>query len=153
MRPDEWKRRRARHKALKAKAKNTLTEQERFRASLPNVDPVKVTEAATYYFDESKGWWLDSACPMHPETKGPFSSLGDAMEVGEMGCTPCREEGCPARITSGPETEAEISRSEVITHEGSDPRPPGRAMVVDLKLRTKPTPRRGGRDRKGMVAS
>jgi|GEM_PF-2398654 len=153
MRPDEWKRRRARHKALKAKAKNTLTEQERFRASLPNVEPIKVTEAAAYYFDESKGWWLDSACPMHPETKGPFSSLGDAMEVGEKGCTPCREKGCPARITRSPETEAGIGRSEVITHEGSDQHPTGRARVVDLKVRTKPTPRRGGRDGMDMAAS
>jgi hypothetical protein len=153
MRPDEWKRRRARHKALNAKAKNTLTEQERFRASLPNVEPIKVTEAAAYYFDESKGWWLDSACPMHPETKGPFSSLGDAMEVGEQGCTLCREKSCPARITSCPEAEAEIDRSEVITHEGSDQRPTGRARVVDLKVRTKPIPRRGGRDGKGVAAS
>jgi hypothetical protein len=138
MRPDEWNRRRARHKALMAKAKNTLTEQERFRASLPNVEPIKVTEAATYYFDESKGWWLDSICPMRPETKGPFSSLGVAMEVGERGCTPCRERGCPARITSVSDIEAEIGRSEVITHEGSDQYPTGRARVVDLKARTKP---------------
>ncbi len=153
MRPDEWKRRRARHTALKAKAKNTLTEQERFRASLPNVEPIEVTEAAAYYFDESKGWWLDSACPMHPETKGPFSSLGDAMEVGEQGCTLCQEKSCPARITSRPEAEAEIDRSEVFTHEGSDQRPTGRARVVDLKVRTKPVPHRGGRDGKGVAAS
>lgn len=151
MRPDEWKRRRARKKALKAKAKNTLTDRERFLASLPNVEPIKVTEAAAYYFAESKGWWLDSACPMHPETKGPFSSLEDAMEVGERGCTPCLERGCPARITSGPG--AGLGRSEVITHDESAQRPSGRARVVDLKVRTRPSPRREGRDENGLAAS
>lgn len=150
MRPDEWKRRKARKKALKAKAKNTLTEQERFRASLPNVEPIRVTEAAAYYFDESKGWWLDSACPMNPETKGPFSSLEEAMEIGECGCTPCLEKGCPARIVNGPE--AGMVRSEVINHDGQSHCPIGRARVVDLRARTKPSMRRASRDGEGMAA-
>lgn len=149
MKPDERNKRRRHGKAQNAKTQNNdkmqnanvkgvRTDLESFRADLPNVEPVKVTEAAMYYHAEPKGWWFEPACPVYPEAIGPFSSLQEAMSSGEKGCAPCSEVNCTARIQSAPENQENPENKTSADKAG--PRSPGRAQVITLKARPRSWP-------------
>lgn len=160
MKPDERNRRRRHGKAQNAKMQNGKTQNakvkgvradlERFRADLPDVEPVKVTEAAMYYYAEPKGWWFEPTCPMYPEAIGPFSSLQEAISSGERGCIPCNEANCTARITStqedqkGPEegrnADSSVNSSADNSVDKPGPRSPGRCQVITLKAKPRSWP-------------
>lgn len=156
MKPDERNRRRRHGKAQKAKTQNDKTQNarsqniksegvrtdlERFRSDLPDVEPVKITEAAMYYYAEPKGWWFEPACPIYPEAIGPYSSLQEAMSSGEKGCSPCSEANCTARIKSTMENlENQKSPENKSSADKPGPRAPGRCQVITLKAKPRSWP-------------